>query len=298
MTLLTLNSATKILPRKLERAALSGLPILLRGPTGSGKEYIAARLHKASGRPGPMIPINMAGLKSGTSQSELFGSVRGAYTGADRDRVGLFEAADKGTIFLDEIGDAPHFIQVEILRILETRQVRRLGANVSKPLDFRIIAATHQPLERLIEQGSFRADLYYRLQGVEVCLNPLKDCREDILPLADSFLRHISPEKTLSLDAQAALLAHSWPGNIRELKQAIIRAAALSETDEIHDTHFRFSGSKSRAAPNVGYKTQLVAHTYAKTGKCIAATADTLGLHRSTVHRHLTPLQTARALTL
>ena len=298
MTPLTLNSATTKLPTKLRKAARSTLPILLRGATGTGKEHLAQRIHRESGRNGPFIPVNMAAFQTGTSQSELFGSMKGAYTGAESDRIGLFEAADGGTILLDEIGDAPHFVQVEILRILETRQVRRLGSNHAKTLDFRIIAATHQPLEELIEQGKFRADLYYRLQGVEVCLSPLKDNREAILPLANHFLKLIDPAKRLSIEAQEALLAYAWPGNIRELKQTMVRSATLSELDEIPKALFGFSNSTRKEALALGYKTELVRHTYESNGHCVATTASTLGLHRSTVHRHLTKLQAARAFTL
>ena len=165
MTAITLNSARNPISPLLKRAARSSPPILLRGPTGSGKEFAARAIHQASARKGAFIPVNMGTLTQ-LSQSELFGSVRGSYTGAHTDRAGLFEAAHGGTILLDEIGDAPPHIQVELLRILETKEVRRLGATQATHLDFRIIAATHQPLEHHIAKGTFRADLYYRLQGL------------------------------------------------------------------------------------------------------------------------------------
>ena len=298
MTSINIHSFTSELPKYLKRASRSELPILLRGPTGSGKEHLARRIHDASARNGPLVPVNMAALAQGLSQSELFGSVRGAFTGAERDRIGLFEAAHGGTILLDEIGDAPPFIQVELLRILETRQVRRLGCNHSKPLDFRVIAATHQPLESLIESGRFRADLYYRLQGIEVTLPALKDAKPDIFTLAETFLESTAPGKFLSSDARDALMHYSWPGNIRELKQTILRAATLAEGREITSGLLQLRSVTPPGLASLGYKTELVGKTYAATGGCLSSTAQTLGLHRSTIHRHLIKWKAAQAFTL
>ena len=173
-----------------------------------------------------------------------------------------------------------------------------LGSNELRALDFRIIAATHQPLEHLIEQGRFRSDLYYRLQGIEISLPALSESKRDILPLAESFLRRLGHEKSLSPRAKEKLLEHSWPGNIRELKQAILRAATLSETNQIESELFQFSTDAKSELPSVGYRTELVGHTYASNGECITTTANTLGLHRSTVHRHLTKLRAAQTVTL
>ena len=294
MTAITLNSARNPITPLMKRAARSSLPILLRGPTGSGKEFAARAIHQASARPGPFIPVNMGALTLGLSQSELFGSVRGSYTGAHIDRAGLFEAANGGTILLDEIGDAPPHIQVELLRILETKEVRRLGATHATRLDFRIIAATHQPLEHHISKGTFRADLYYRLQGFEVTLPALNQVKADILPLAQEFLREINPHARLSSDAKEHLMAYDWPGNIRELKQTICRAATLSDSDEIHFATLSLPKKTDGKGPNLTYKTELVGQTYEMHGECLKTTAQTLGLHRSTVHRHLLKWKTAR----
>ncbi|MEC8051669.1 MAG: sigma 54-interacting transcriptional regulator [Myxococcota bacterium] len=294
MTAITLNSARGPISPLLKRAARSSLPILLRGPTGSGKEFAARAIHQASARKGAFIPVNMGALTLGLSQSELFGSVRGSYTGAHTDRAGLFEAAHEGTILLDEIGDAPPHIQVELLRILETKEVRRLGATQATRLDFRIIAATHQPLEHHIAKGTFRADLYYRLQGFEVTLPALNETKADILPLAEKFLREINPNGRLSNGAKERLMTYEWPGNIRELKQTIFRAATLSDNDEIRCTALSLPSKSDGKGPNLTYKTELVGQTYELHGECLKTTAQTLGLHRSTVHRHLLKWKTAR----
>ena len=294
MTAITLNSARGPISPLLKRAARSSLPILLRGPTGSGKEFAARAIHQASARKGAFIPVNMGALTLGLSQSELFGSVRGSYTGAHTDRAGLFEVAHGGTILLDEIGDAPPHIQVELLRILETKEVRRLGATQATRLDVRIIAATHQPLEHHIAKGTFRADLYYRLQGFEVTLPALNETKADILPLAEKFLREINPNGRLSNGAKERLMAYGWPGNIRELKQTIFRAATLSDNDEIRCTALSLPSKSDGKGPNLTYKTELVGQTYELHGECLKTTAQTLGLHRSTVHRHLLKWKTAR----
>ena len=236
----------------------------------------------------------MGALTLGLSQSELFGSVRGSYTGRI-DRAGLFEAANGGTILLDEIGDAPAH-QVELFVFLRQRKFVDLEITHATRLDFRIIAATHQPLEHHISKGTFRADLYYRLQGFEVTL-PAQSSYADILPLAQEFLREINPHARLSSDAKEHLMAYDWPGNIRELKQTICRAATLSDSDEIHFATLSLPKKTYGKGPNLTYKTELVGQTYEMHGECLKTTAQTLGLHRSTVHRHLLKWKTATSLT-
>lgn len=288
-----LSSLTKPLPTIIEKAAKTQLPLLIRGPTGSGKEHLARKLHSASERQGPFIAVNMAALGHGLSQSELFGSLRGAYTGSERDRIGLFEAADRGTIFLDEIGDTPQKVQAELLRVLETRAVRRLGSHEDTSLNFRVIAATHQPLEHLIERGAFRLDLYYRLQGLEIELPALKEIPEEIITIAEDILQSYSESRAFSPAAKAAMLQHPWPGNVRELKQALLRAVTLCDDPTLGPGHFKWRSSMNSTQSLVGYKTHLIAETLTKHNGSLTDTAKSLGLHRSTVHRHLAKMRAA-----
>ena len=293
----TLTSLTQPLPTPIIKAAQTDLPLLIRGPTGSGKEHLARRLHASSARPGKFIAVNMATLGHGLSQAELFGSMKGSYTGSERDRIGLFEAADHGTIFLDEIGDTPLQTQAELLRVLETKTVRRLGTHTAKPVNFRVISATHQPLENRIEHGDFRADLYYRLQGLEIELPALKDAPGDIIALARSILRAHSETRELSPEAKEAMLQHPWPGNVRELKQSLLRALALCEGPTLDESFFTWKGASGDATKALGYKTHLIADTLRYHNGSLTETAKSLGLHRSTIHRHVTKLRAAQAIT-
>ncbi|MGC8763962.1 MAG: sigma-54-dependent transcriptional regulator [Acidobacteriota bacterium] len=218
-----------------DRVAPLDVDILLEGETGTGKEVVARAIHEASPRAGkPFVPVSCAVLSGSLLENELFGHEKGAFTGADRAAAGRFEAASGGTLFLDDVDDIPPEVQAKILRVLQERTVERLGSIRSVPVDFRLISATKRDLGREVEAGCFRRDLYYRLHVVHLHLPPLRERREDILPLAGFFLRQFAggrEENLLSLDPGAArlLLAHPWPGNVRELKHAIQAAAALCE---------------------------------------------------------------------
>jgi two-component system NtrC family response regulator len=221
---------------RLRRLAAGEMPLLIHGESGTGKELAARRAHAVSPRAGgPFLPINCAALSETLLNSDLFGHVRGAFTGADRDRAGVFESARGGTVFLDEIGDLPLPAQGMLLRVLQEKEIRRLGESVPRAIDARLITATHRDLTAMVAAGEFRQDLYYRLKVAAVTLPPLRERGGDVLLLAEHFL---DPERTgsgprLSPGARTQLQTHRWPGNVRELKNVLAVAAALAEEGEI-----------------------------------------------------------------
>lgn len=211
--------------------APSNAAILITGPNGAGKEGIANVLHANSTRSSkPFIKINMGALPAELAEAELFGAEAGAFSGATKNRIGRFEAADGGTLFLDEIGNLPLSGQVKLLRVLQTGEFERLGSNITRKADVRVISATNTDLQQAIASGQFRQDLYYRLNVVQLALPALKDRQDDILPLARYFL---GSKKTFSSVAEQQLLSYSWPGNVRELQNVCQRAMLLSTTQEI-----------------------------------------------------------------
>ncbi len=216
-----------------ERVAHVDSTILIIGETGSGKEVVARLIHEKSPRASaPFVAINCAAVSQSLLESELFGHVRGAFTGATQDRIGLFEAAHGGTLFLDEVGELPAATQAALLRAIQEREIRRVGENASRRIDVRVLAATNSDLVRDLEEGRFRKDLYYRLRVVEMKLPPLRERREDIIPLARIFLRRrMGPGRVLGLSPAAAdqLLRYPWPGNVRELENAVERASVLAQ---------------------------------------------------------------------
>lgn len=209
-----------------ELAAKTKMSILISGPTGAGKELLAQRIHQQSGRPGAMVAINCATFSRELIGSELFGHTAGAFSGAKSHRAGLFASADGGTLFLDEVAELPLDQQPALLRALQEQKVRPVGSDHELAVDVRVVAATHQSLEQLKEQGKFRADLYARLAGFTVELPGLVDRREEILALFKSFLGEA--KRPLSVEAAEALLLYSWPLNVRELKHAAERATLYS----------------------------------------------------------------------
>jgi transcriptional regulator with GAF, ATPase, and Fis domain len=207
-------------------------PVLVTGETGVGKEVVAREIHRRSGRDGAFVPVNCAAIPPSLAESELFGHLQGAFTGASRASGGLFVAADKGTIFLDEIGEMTLDLQPKLLRVLASREVRAVGSTSTQSVDVRVLAATNRDLEAAVASGAFRADLYARLRGYTIHVPPLRERRDDIVPLAVLFAgaRDAPP---LSVDAAEALLLHDWPLNVRELElvveAAAVRAASAEE---------------------------------------------------------------------
>jgi DNA-binding NtrC family response regulator len=221
--------------RLVTKVAPTDSSVLLLGESGTGKELIARSIHLQSRRAaGPFVAVNVGALPEALVESELFGSVRGAFTGAAGDREGLVESADAGTLFLDEIGDMPPASQVKLLRTLESSELRRLGDNHLRVVDIRVIAATHRDLLAESEAGRFRHDLYYRLNVVQIELPPLRERREDVGLLASYFLDRAArkngrPAMRFSPEVEALLERYDWPGNVRELENAIEHAAAVTE---------------------------------------------------------------------
>ena len=226
---------------RITRVAASDSTVLINGPSGTGKELVAKAIHQLSQRKNnALVSINCGAIPSELLESELFGHVKGAFTGASSTRLGRFEVADKGTIFLDEIGDMPQLLQVKILRVLQNRQVEMVGGNVSKDVDVRIITATHRDLEKSVESGTFREDLFYRLNVIPVRLPALCDRREDIPLLVSFFLsKFVSADGSNNIRfadrSWDALMGYSWPGNVRELENLIERLVILKGGGEIFE---------------------------------------------------------------
>ncbi|WP_434383549.1 sigma 54-interacting transcriptional regulator [Melittangium boletus] len=215
----------------LERMASGTSDVLIQAETGTGKELCAEALHKESPRAkGPFVIVDLAGIAPSLIESELFGHVKGAFTGAQTERAGAFERASGGTVFLDEVGELPLDLQPRLLRVLERRQVKRVGANEYRTVDMRVVAATHVDLESAVDKGKFRADLYHRLAVLKVVLPPLRERPEDIPFLVDHFLRRMGrPQGTLSDQTRALLAQYPWPGNVRELRNVVEQVVNLGE---------------------------------------------------------------------
>jgi DNA-binding NtrC family response regulator len=229
----------------IQKVAETDLSVMIRGDSGTGKELVAQAIHDTSTRKHkPFVAVNCAAINRELVESELFGHEKGAFTGADNRRIGRFEAADGGTIFLDEIGDMAQETQAKVLRVLEERKLERVGSTKPIDVDVRVISATHRDLEDEVAKGTFREDLYYRLKVVAIELPPLRDRQEDIPALAERFLGQLAKRlgresKRISSVAQARLARHTWPGNVRELRNVLEQAAVLAPGEEIEESDLR-----------------------------------------------------------
>ena len=295
---------------QMTRAANAPLPLLIRGETGTGKELIARELHRLSDRSaGPFIAVNTAAIAESLTESELFGHVKGAFTGADADRSGCFRQADGGTLFLDEIGDMPLAAQTKILRAIQERVIQPVGSSKTVAVDVRIISATHQDLESAIPEGRFRQDLYFRIRGIELRIPPLRARREDVLLLANYFLERThagSAVPAFAADAINALLAHTWPGNVRELEQAILAANTMRQSSEIRGTDLPLPHHKTNAEPPQfdqlrglplteakgilieQFERTAIEAALADNAGNVSAAARQLGLHRQSLQQKMT----------
>jgi DNA-binding NtrC family response regulator len=240
---------------RIRKVAPVAATVLIRGESGTGKELVARALHDQSPRAnGPLISVNCAAIPENLIESELFGHEKGAFTGAQNSRKGLVEAADGGTLFLDEIGELPMEAQARLLRLMQEKEIRRIGSTQSKRVDVRLVAATHRNLKKLVSENNFREDLYYRLHVIELFLPPLRERGNDILELAETLLERTAQRLGVgklhfSADAREAMQNYPWPGNVRELENAIERAAILCESDEIAPEHLAIDHLKREPSP-------------------------------------------------
>src|SRR5438094_2898800 len=286
------------------KVAVTDSPVLIEGESGTGKELVAAAIHRLSSRAKrSFIPVNCSAIPQDLLESEFFGHVRGAFSGAVADALGLFRGADEGTIFLDEIAELSPALQVKLLRVLQEMQVRPVGSTKAFPVDVRVIAATNRDLERAMTEGSFRQDLFYRLNVVRIMLPPLRERRDDIPALVNHFLRRFNKRfhrdvRGMAPDALATLSAYSFPGNVRELENLIERAYAMGAREQITLADLPTLGRTPLVAPTATANSQTVP-TLAEVERELIlralavfkddkeAAAKTLGISRRTIYRRL-----------
>ncbi|TAN06242.1 MAG: sigma-54-dependent Fis family transcriptional regulator [Rhodanobacteraceae bacterium] len=269
------------------QVARAEVPVLVTGPNGAGKERIADIVHANSAvRARPLVTVNCGALPGDLIEAELFGAEAGAFTGATRAREGRFEAADGGTVFLDEIGNLPAAGQMKLLRVLESGEFERLGSTRTRKVKVRVLSATNADIPRMIRDGQFREDLFYRLNTIEIALPPLVDRPDDILLLAEHFL---AGDAVLSDDARDALLAYMWPGNVRELKNTIDRAKLLCGPDEITVKHLGLPMAVAQGAPRNldDPPREVVEAALRRAGGVISRAARSLGMSRQALYRRM-----------
>lgn len=290
------STAMGSLARDAHRIARSECPVLLLGETGSGKGVLASWLHRHSRRRSrPLTELNCAGLARELLESELFGHAKGAFTGASRPKTGLLEAADQGTVFLDEIGDLDLSVQPKLLKVVEEQTFRRLGEVRGRKVDLRLIAATHHRLAEQVAAGGFRADLYYRLSTFCLTLPPLRQRPEDVPALSDALLRQLTfgadKPPRIAEPALETLCRHDWPGNIRELKNVLQRALVFSEGEVIQERHLHFDPDGAGPAPSCNTLEQaerrLIEAALRRHGGKVTAAAGELGMGRSTLYEKI-----------
>ncbi len=281
----------------LSRVAPTDATVLVEGETGTGKEMIARMIHEQSRRASqPLIPVDCGSIAPSLLESELFGALKGAYTGADRDRIGLLEAANHGTVFLDEIGDIELGFQLKLLRFLQQREVRPLGSSRSRSVDVRVIAATNKDMQKLVEDGKFREDLWFRLNVVRIEVPPLRDRRGDIVLLAHYFLKKYNERygqnTRLTESGVKAMDVYSWPGNVRQLQHMMERLTILAPQGRIDEEAVRdaidamepreFSGETLADT-----ESEQIRRVLAATNGNKSRAAKILGIERKTLYRKL-----------
>jgi DNA-binding NtrC family response regulator len=286
------------LRRIIAKMAKVDAPVLIVGESGSGKELAARAIHAASRRAeGPFVAVNCAALPPTLIHGELFGHEKGAFTGADKRKIGHFESANGGTIFLDEIGDLPENLQSTLLRVLQEKAIRRLGGNMDLPIDLRIVAATHVNLRKAILEGRFREDLFFRLDVLQLRVPSLRERGDDILLLANHFLSQFNTElrkriRGFSLDSRRLIAAYRWPGNIRELHNRVYRAAVMCETGVVspRDMGFEPLARRGKTVMNLERararaESEAVVAALRESGGDASMAADLLGTSRATLYR-------------
>jgi DNA-binding NtrC family response regulator len=290
----------------ISRAAKASLPVLIRGESGTGKELVARELHSRSSRKrGPFVAVNAAAISASLIESELFGHVKGAFTGADRPREGVFRQADGGTLFLDEIGDMPAAVQTRLLRVLQEGVVQPVGSEELFKVEVRVLSATHQDLEAAIEEKAFRQDLYFRLRGIELTLPPLRQRQEDILLLAQAFL---GSNHRFDRRATAAMIEYHWPGNVRELKQRVESAVAMCDGDTVtaadlglgamptnedvmsFESYFELPLTEARERLVEDFERIAIERALRESEGNVSAAARKLGIHRQSLQQKMAKL--------
>ncbi|MCQ2092566.1 MAG: sigma-54 dependent transcriptional regulator [Fibrobacter sp.] len=290
------------------RAMVHTGPVLIQGETGVGKELIARAVSCIYDK---FITVNCSAIPDNLFESELFGHTRGAFTGAQNERIGLFEAADGGAIFLDEIGDMPLHAQVKLLRVLQSKEIRPIGANQSKRIDVRIVAATNRDLKKAVKEKKFREDLFYRLNVIPLKISPLRERKEDIEDLANYFIKQYQADDesyTLSPSALQRLQHHDWPGNIRELENVVQRALCFTNSGELQPEDFQIENEKSAEVSTVSARfvehenydqfrdwlleqeRQFLLEKIRENNGSVSATAEKLGMLRTALYNRLNRL--------
>lgn len=294
VTIVGESAAMKALRTLISRFAELDLPVLIQGPTGSGKELVARALHEASGRPGRFVAFNVCAVADSMFEDALFGHVRGAFTGATTDSPGYLLEADKGTIFLDEIGGLAPPLQAKLLRAIETREFRPVGARADRRSDFRVVAATNEPVDNLMVQGSFRPDLAHRLSAVVLDVPPLRDRPDDIPALVGHFVasrRNGEANIKFTTRALRTLQQYGWPGNVRELRNVVERSIALAREKRVtRDDICASLGSgllPSSANDGRAFARNRLQEVLEECDWNVGAAAERLGVHRATIYRRM-----------
>ena len=282
------------------QVATADVPVLITGPNGAGKEKIAEIVQANSLRRGkPFVKVNVGALPDELLESELFGAEPGAYTGATKRRVGRFEAADGGTLFLDEIGNLSPAGQMKVLRVLQSGEFQRLGSSETRRVEVRVLAATNSDLRQAIRSGRFREDLFFRLNVIELVVPPLRERKEDILPLADTFLRSFSAgsgaPRSLSAGARAALVEYAWPGNVRELMNRIQRATLIASGSVLGADDLELASPSAEVAAGgigegAGVERQEIERVILDSGGSVSRAASRLGVSRQALYRRMEKL--------